>query len=100
MNLGDHKDRPYDAEYAPGDHKDRPYGTEEGSVGRIIQAFKSLTTNAYIAGVHEQGWPPFEKRLWQRNYHEHIIRDEADLFAIRQYIDSNPLKWFEDDEFV
>ena len=29
----------------PGDHKDRPYGTQDNSVGRIVQAFKSLTTS-------------------------------------------------------
>jgi putative transposase len=37
-------------------------------------------------------------RFWQRNYYEHIIRDERDLFNARKYILENPLKW-EDDEF-
>ncbi len=31
--------------------------------------------------------------LWQRNYYEHIIRDDADLRRIREYIANNPLKW-------
>jgi REP element-mobilizing transposase RayT len=66
----------------------------------IVGWFKTMTTNAYITGIHEQGWPPFEKRFWQRNYHEHIIRDEGDLFAIRQYIAANPAKWAEDKEFI
>jgi REP element-mobilizing transposase RayT len=85
-----------------GDDKHRPYrgarGTAEGSLGRVVQAFKSLTTHAYIQGVRECGWPPFEKRLWQRNYFEHVIRNEGDLNAIREYIATNPLRWFEDKE--
>ena len=45
------------------------------TVGNIIGAFKSLTTNEYICGVKNGKFPPFEKRIWQRNYHEHIIRN-------------------------
>ncbi len=81
-----------------GDHKDRPYGTLDGSVGRIVQAFKSLSTNAYIQGVNNDSWPPFPGKLWQRNYHERIIRDEEELLQIRQYIRDNPVKWVIDDE--
>jgi REP element-mobilizing transposase RayT len=32
-------------------------------------------------------------RVWQRNYYEHIIRNDADLRRIREYIANNPLKW-------
>ncbi len=35
--------------------------------------------------------------VWQRNYHEHVIRDEGDLAAIRDYIASNPSRWDEDE---
>ena len=38
--------------------------------------------------------------VWQRNYHDHIIRDEGDLNAIRAYIDTNPARWAEDHEFA
>ncbi len=31
--------------------------------------------------------------LWQRNYYEHVIRNEGELFRIRDYIQNNPLKW-------
>jgi len=34
--------------------------------------------------------------VWQRNYDEHIIRDEDDLNRVRQYILDNPRKWAED----
>ncbi len=36
--------------------------------------------------------------VWQRNYYEHIIRNENDLEAIREYIMNNPGKWMEDRE--
>ena len=32
-------------------------------------------------------------RIWQRNYHDHIIRDDKDLQRLRQYIQDNPMKW-------
>ena len=35
-------------------------------------------------------------RIFQRSYHDHVIRNEADYLKIRQYIDSNPAKWQED----
>jgi REP element-mobilizing transposase RayT len=76
-----------------GDHEDRPYGTEDNSLGRVVLAFKSLTTHAYIRGVNFQEWPPFPGRLWQRNYYDRVIRTEKELANIRQYIADNPAKW-------
>jgi len=35
--------------------------------------------------------------VWQRNYYEHVIRNEIDLEEIREYIQNNPLKWLEDE---
>ncbi len=61
------------------------------NIPNIIKNIKTFTTNAYIRGVHEHNWPSFYKRLWQRNYYEHIIRDEISLKNIRQYIINNPL---------
>lgn len=66
------------------------------TLGAIIGAFTSLTTVAYARGVADLGWPLFEQRLWQRNYYEHIVRDEADLARIRAYIEANPGRWDED----
>jgi REP element-mobilizing transposase RayT len=65
-------------------------------LGRFIGAFKSITTNRYIEGVKEFGWLPFEKVLWQRNYYEHIIRDETSYGKLSEYIQNNPSKWIED----
>jgi putative transposase len=63
------------------------------TLGDMIGAFKSITTHKYIQGVQHEEWPPLERRVWQRNYHEHVIRDEADLQHIRDYVATNPQKW-------
>ena len=81
-----------------GDHKDRPYGTLAGTMGRVMQAFKSIVTHEYVMGVRQHVWPPFAGRLLQRNYYEYIIRDEESLNRIREYIATNPLRWTLDRE--
>jgi REP element-mobilizing transposase RayT len=68
------------------------------TVGDVVGWFKTMTTNAYIRGVKQSGWAPFDKRLWQRNYYEHIIRSEDSLRRIREYIATNPVRWAEDAE--
>jgi len=68
------------------------------ALGNIIGAFKSITTHTYIHGVDELGWPQFYKRLWQRNYYEHIIRDQRDYERITNYIIANPANWADDEE--
>lgn len=62
-------------------------------LGTVVGVFKSLTTHQYTKGVKDQNWIPFHKRLWQRNYYEHIIRTPADLDRIRTYIHNNPKSW-------
>ena len=47
------------------------------ALGDVVKRFKSMTTRLYVAGVESDSWPRFNGRLWQRNYYEHIIRDEA-----------------------
>ena len=68
------------------------------TVGEIMGAFKSITTDEYIRGVKSASWPSFNVRLWQRNYYEHIIRDDESLNRIRQYISDNPSHWAFDRE--
>ena len=62
-------------------------------MGDVVGAYKSLTTVEYVRGAKTLNWPPFEKRLWQRNYYEHIVRNEKSLNLIRQYIIDNPARW-------
>ena len=70
------------------------------TIGMVIQWFKTMTTNEYIQNVNKKKWPPFEKKLWQRNYYEHVIRNEDDLNRIQKYIQANPLNWDEDEENI
>ena len=63
------------------------------TLGDVVQRFKTLTINCYIDGVHHHHWIRFDTRLWQRNYYEHIMRDENEFHRIRQYIQNNPAKW-------
>ena len=62
----------------------------------VVQWFKTMTTNEYIRGVKTLGWQPFDKKLWQRNYWEHIIRNEQSYQRIADYITNNPKKWQND----
>jgi len=48
-----------------------------------------MTTNEYMRGVKTQGWLPFHGKLWQRNYYEHVIREDESLNRIRPF-DSSP----------
>ena len=59
-----------------------------GSLPTIVRSFKSAVTKR----INELRGTP-ETPVWQRNYYEHVIRDEGDLNEIREYIMSNPLKW-------
>ena len=68
------------------------------TLGNVVGAFKSLTTAEYMRGVRARGWPPFRDRLWQRNYYEHIVRDDKSLGRIEQYILDNPANWSLDPE--
>ena len=58
------------------------------SLSGIVCAYKSLTTKAANQAMQTPG-----RKLWQRSYYEHIIRDEPDYQGIWQYIDENPQKW-------
>jgi putative transposase len=81
-----------------GDPVGAPLVGAPARLGNVVGAFKSLVTTNYIVGVKEKGWPEFGGRLWQRNYYEHIIRDEGALNRIRRYVDDNPARWDFDDE--
>ena len=67
--------------------------TPAPTLGDAVGAFKSLTTDEYIMGVHKLGWPKFRRHFWQRNYHDHVIRHPDELEKIREYVRQNPLRW-------
>ena len=68
------------------------------SLSDAIQWFKTMTTNEYIKGVRRFQWSPFQRRLWQRSFYDHVIRSEEELVKYRMYITENPLKWMLDCE--
>jgi REP element-mobilizing transposase RayT len=59
----------------------------------IVKWFKTQTTNEYIRGVKAGLFVPFDQHVWQRNYFEHVIRDQEDFETRRKYIYENPLRW-------
>ena len=63
-----------------------PTGPTAGSVGAMMAQFKSIATKRMRALGHSSF-------AWQRNYYEHIVRDEDSLNRIREYILTNPLRW-------
>ena len=64
-----------------------------GSVPTILRSFKAAVTKR----INESRSAPWTS-VWQRNYYEHVIRNENELFEIRQYIQNNPMKWDLDPE--
>lgn len=72
--------------------------TADLALGNILGAWKSIVSGEYIKGVRQTSWEPFDRKLFQRNYWEHIVRNERELDAIRAYIINNPANWAEDDQ--
>jgi REP element-mobilizing transposase RayT len=64
---------------------------KSGSLGAIIRSFKSAVTRRAERELNSGN-------IWQRNYYEHIIRDQTDWERITAYITDNPLHWVDDQE--
>lgn len=58
------------------------------TVGSIVRGFKGVAKILINLLRNTPG-----KVVWQRNYHDHIVRDDGSLSRIRQYIRNNPLQW-------
>jgi len=70
-------------------NENRAFGQiQPGSLGAIVRSFKSAVTKR-INEIREKPG----SSVWQRNYYEHILRNEMDLYFTRRYIELNPLKW-------
>jgi len=70
----------------------RPHGTKPYSLGAMVQNFKSVSARRINQVRLTPGAP-----VWQRNYYEHIVRNEDDLNSIRQYVLGNPTLWEKDE---
>ena len=66
------------------------------TLGKIIGAYKSISVHEWLKLIKKNGLNVIG-RFWQRNYYEHVIRGEMDLFKIRNYIRQNPLNWNNDE---
>jgi len=68
----------------------RHRGAPPGSLGAIVGTFKSNATRRINALRRTTG-----RRVWQRGYYEHIVRNDRELARIRAYICENPTRWAE-----
>jgi REP element-mobilizing transposase RayT len=89
--------RPHDMPFPEcADSDDQPGRVQRApTVGDVVRGFKSAVTKRLntISGTSGQ-------RFWQRNYYEHIIRNEATYLKIAEYIQTNPQRWEEDTYYV
>jgi REP element-mobilizing transposase RayT len=65
-------------------------------LGSIIEQFKSIVTKP----IRRLPDIDPDHPVWQRNYHDHIIRNEEDLNRIRAYVVQNPARWSDDELFT
>ncbi len=68
------------------------------TVSDVVQAFKRHSTLKYIQMVKDGLVSSFDRRIWQRTFYDHIVRNQKDFDEIYQYIRENPLRW-ETDRF-
>ena len=70
-----------------------PLRSPSQTVGAIVRGYKSSVTK-------QLGLLGFDEKLWQRNYWEHIIRNEQSYQTISEYIINNPVKWADDKFYI
>jgi REP element-mobilizing transposase RayT len=68
-------------------------GPAPRSLGAFVAGFKSAVTTRINELRHTRGTP-----VWQRNYYEHVVRNDDELLRVREYILNNPLDWDNDRE--
>ncbi|MGH7802166.1 MAG: transposase [Thermodesulfobacteriota bacterium] len=77
--------------------KNRAGARPAPTIGEIIGTFKSRCVHNWLKYIKENRIDSVGK-FWQRNYYEHIIRNQDELNKIREYIQNNPLEWHLDRE--
>jgi REP element-mobilizing transposase RayT len=70
---------------------DRPHGIPTGSIGAIVGNYKSVSTRQINRIRRTPG-----TSVWQRNYHDRILRNQTALDNVRAYIHANPRNWRND----
>jgi len=66
------------------------------TVSEVVQSFKRYSTVEYTKMVKAGELPPFDKRVWQRSFYDHVIRNRNDYDEIYKYIYENPIRWLYD----
>lgn len=64
-------------------------------LGEVIRDFKGRSTTWYFSCARSGIIPRVDGRVWQRGYHDRIIRNERELEHTRYYIEGNPERWWE-----
>ena len=67
------------------------------SLSQIIGAYKSIVASKWLKICKVNNIIMGD--LWQRSYYEHVIRDDNEYQSIWQYIDTNPIKWTDDEYY-
>lgn len=67
------------------------------TIGDIIGTFKSLCVHEWLKYIKQHNTDAVGK-FWQRNYYEHVIRNDIELNKIREYVIANPQMWDSDEE--
>ena len=73
-------------------HLNQRQTSNEQTISAIIRSFKSRVSNTYLKYIYKNNLNVSAK-IWQRSFHDHIIRNEKALIVIRKYIKNNPEKW-------
>jgi putative transposase len=71
---------------------------EGPTLSDVVHWFKRQTIRAYSQGVKADQWRPYDGRLWQRGFMDHIVRNDREMDRLHRYIEVNVAQW-EDDTF-
>ena len=91
INVGEHCMRPMNAMHPISEDQKSGRVQRAPTIGDIVRGYKSTVTKHIWELCGNNGQP-----VWQRNYHEHIIRNEESYLKIAEYIQTNPLQWQDD----
>lgn len=73
--------------------KERATARVAPTVGEVVGAYKSLCVHHCLKWISKNEPGRIMGKIWQRNYYEHIVRNDEDLNRIREYINNNPGQW-------
>ncbi len=90
LNRGEFEKGEFDSPLPP---VSTPFGSPSGNIGAIVRGYKSSVTK-------QINLLNYDGTVWQRNYHEHIIRNERSYQRISDYIIDNPKLWTDDKFYI